>query len=201
MDAKDKILQVADELFGENGFDATTTRQISEKSGVNKALIHYHFKSKQGVLEILLDNYYKRLSGLLLKAVQNAGDFRERLKILAESYFDFLVQNRNFSRIVQREAAGGRHVDRIRTHMVPLFELGRQFAKDNHPFMVSGPLAAEQMMVSIYGMIVSYITYSDLLGELLQSDPMSGENIENRKKHLRTIIDSLMALVDKSDSC
>ncbi len=38
-EARQRILAAADELFGEQGFDATTTRQIAERSGANKALM------------------------------------------------------------------------------------------------------------------------------------------------------------------
>jgi AcrR family transcriptional regulator len=49
-DTKEKILQAADELFGRLGYDAATTREIAERCQVNKALIHYHFKNKEGLL-------------------------------------------------------------------------------------------------------------------------------------------------------
>ena len=55
--ARDQILEAADHLFGEYGFDATATRHIAERCGVNKALIHYHFSNKQGLFEAVLDRY------------------------------------------------------------------------------------------------------------------------------------------------
>ena len=43
---KQKILNVAGELFAENGFDGTSVDSIANAAGVNKALIYYHFKDK-----------------------------------------------------------------------------------------------------------------------------------------------------------
>ena len=57
-ETRQRILEAADGLFGELGFDVTTTRDIAERSGVNKALIHCHFGTKDDLLEALLDGYY-----------------------------------------------------------------------------------------------------------------------------------------------
>ena len=123
MKAREKILKAADDLFGSAGFDATTTREIAERSGVNKALIHYHFKSKDALLGTLLDHYFEELSGTLTRALAGKGELRKRMLDMSDAYVDFLEQNRNFQRIVQREASGGKHMDRVRNHMVPLFEM------------------------------------------------------------------------------
>jgi AcrR family transcriptional regulator len=44
------MLQAATELVAERGWDRVTTRQIAERAGVNQALIHYHFGSKERLL-------------------------------------------------------------------------------------------------------------------------------------------------------
>ena len=48
--ATKKILQVAEELFSEKGFNATSVNMIAEKAGVNKALIYYYFKDKNDIV-------------------------------------------------------------------------------------------------------------------------------------------------------
>lgn len=50
-DTKQKILDAAEELFGENGFAATSMRHVIAKAGVNLAAIHYHFGTKQDLLD------------------------------------------------------------------------------------------------------------------------------------------------------
>lgn len=193
--ARDKIMRAADDLFGEVGFDAASTREIAERSGVNKALIHYHFKNKQALFETLLDQYYERLAQTLREALMVEGALRERLTHLVDSYLDFLEQNRNFGRIVQREASGGRHMERIKRRMVPLFELGTRAVQGSYPTTRSGDLAAEHLLVSFYGMIISYFTYAGVIEHLLGSDPFSNENMAARKLHLRRMLDIVLAAI------
>lgn len=49
-----KILEIAEKLFAENGFDGTSIRQISKKADINIAMISYYFGSKEKLLEALL---------------------------------------------------------------------------------------------------------------------------------------------------
>lgn len=53
--ARQRIEQAALKLFADKGFKATTIRDICSKSGVSVALIHYHYKNKNGLYETLLD--------------------------------------------------------------------------------------------------------------------------------------------------
>ncbi|MDP8256673.1 MAG: TetR/AcrR family transcriptional regulator [Candidatus Alcyoniella australis] len=190
--ARDKILRAADRLFGEVGFDAATTREIAELSGVNKALIHYHFDSKQALLAALLDDYYQRMRIELTAALDLPGTARQRLLRLIDAYHDLLERNRNFSRIVQREASGGKHANRIRELMGPLFELGTQLIKGAFPATHDGELAAEQLMISFYGMIAGYFSYSGMLEPLLGGDPLSAQNLARRRSHLRRMTQMLL---------
>ncbi|HVW88518.1 MAG TPA: helix-turn-helix domain-containing protein [Gaiellaceae bacterium] len=49
-DMRERILDVALELFNEQGYDATSLREIAERLGVTKAALYYHFKSKGDIL-------------------------------------------------------------------------------------------------------------------------------------------------------
>lgn len=192
MKPRERILEAADKLFGEMGFDATTTREIAGLSGVNKALIHYHFKSKEGLLTSLLDAYYEDLTETLRQALDQTGDLKNRMGQLVDAYLEFLRAHRNFARIVQREASGGKHLDRIRAHMVPLFTMGTAVISDVFPSTHTGELSAENLLVSFYGMVISYFTYSDILEQLLGEDPMSETRFEDRKRHLRRMINIVL---------
>ncbi len=50
-ETKQRILDSAELLFGENGYAATSLRHIIAEANVNLAAIHYHFGSKQGLLD------------------------------------------------------------------------------------------------------------------------------------------------------
>jgi AcrR family transcriptional regulator len=53
-ETKDKILDIAERLFGQQGYAATSLRQIIGEAGVNLAAVHYHFGSKEELLDALV---------------------------------------------------------------------------------------------------------------------------------------------------
>jgi len=50
IDTKQRILDTAERLFGERGYDAVSLRHIIGEAGVNLAAVHYHFGSKEDLL-------------------------------------------------------------------------------------------------------------------------------------------------------
>jgi AcrR family transcriptional regulator len=54
-DTKTRILDAAENLFAANGFGAVSLRAIIKEAGVNTASVHYHFGSKEGLIEAVLE--------------------------------------------------------------------------------------------------------------------------------------------------
>jgi AcrR family transcriptional regulator len=189
-------LESADELFAEVGFDATTTRQIAARAGVNKALIHYHYESKDQLLERLLARYYDELSAVLAGALAADGDLRARFGALLDAYLDFLVEHQNFSRIVQREASGGRHMGLIQERMAPLFAMAIDAIDGRYPAAGDAGLDAADLLTSFYGMVVSSFAYRGVLAHLLDDDPLGAELVERRRRHLHAMLDLVFAALD-----
>ncbi|MDA8330142.1 MAG: TetR/AcrR family transcriptional regulator [Candidatus Dormibacteraeota bacterium] len=52
---RERILEVALELFSEAGYDKTSLREVAERVGVTKAALYYHFPSKESVLMALIE--------------------------------------------------------------------------------------------------------------------------------------------------
>lgn len=56
-DTKETILDAAEALFGEQGFAATSLRQLTARAGVNLAAVNYHFGSKEDLARAVLLRY------------------------------------------------------------------------------------------------------------------------------------------------
>lgn len=64
-DTRARILQVALELFTEQGYEATSLREIAERLGVTKAALYYHFKTKEDIAAALLSSFLPALDDLI----------------------------------------------------------------------------------------------------------------------------------------
>lgn len=54
---RNEILDAADTLFAQKGFDGTSTNDILEKVGIARGTLYYHFKSKEDIMDALIDRY------------------------------------------------------------------------------------------------------------------------------------------------
>lgn len=52
---RERILEAALDLFTEQGFDKTSLREVSQRVGVTKAALYYHFRSKEEILASLVE--------------------------------------------------------------------------------------------------------------------------------------------------
>jgi AcrR family transcriptional regulator len=63
-DTRARIQRVALELFAEQGYEATSLREIAERLDVTKAALYYHFKSKEDIVTSLVEDYFGQLDEL-----------------------------------------------------------------------------------------------------------------------------------------
>src|SRR6202162_132518 len=64
-DTRAQAQQVALELFAEQGYEATSLREISERLGVTKAALYYHFRSKEDIVSSLVGDYFGQIDELI----------------------------------------------------------------------------------------------------------------------------------------
>jgi len=115
---KNKIMKVARTLFAESGFEAATTRQIAEKVGCNVAMIGYYFGNKEGLLDTIIDNYFREAVEVYARFDKHTEDLsqefpefkdpeiRQFCKALVE-FGTYAFSNREIHQIMIRDAMSG----------------------------------------------------------------------------------------------
>ncbi len=103
-DTRQRILQIALELFTLQGFDGTSLQQIADRLGVTKAALYYHFKSKDDLLDSVTAPLLVHFQGLLGRAdARRPGPSARRAAI--EDYLDFLIEHRALYQFILRDVA------------------------------------------------------------------------------------------------
>ncbi len=72
-DTKTRILDTAEKLFGENGFDATSLRDITAQADVNLAAVNYHFQSKDSLIDAVIARRIEPVNRRRLEMLEAAG--------------------------------------------------------------------------------------------------------------------------------
>jgi AcrR family transcriptional regulator len=104
---RQQILETAQRLFTDLGYDATSLQMIADEMGLTKAAVYYHFRAKSDILHAALRPGIQRLETLLDEAAAIRGR-RARIDHLVEGFVDFLVQHRLYAAMVSTDPAAKR---------------------------------------------------------------------------------------------
>jgi AcrR family transcriptional regulator len=105
-DAKMRILQAAIQVFAEKSFAGSRVDEIAEAANVPKSVIYYHFKSKDEILEVLIQDFVKSYIELISVAEKDthqtkADELAERVQ---NRYAQFEENNADLIRIILIES-------------------------------------------------------------------------------------------------
>ncbi|WP_246061321.1 TetR/AcrR family transcriptional regulator [Lapillicoccus jejuensis] len=116
-----QILSVAEEVFADLGYQATTMDEIAERVGVTKPLIYDYFGSKDGLLIACVDRARTLLADTTEEALQQlppGAPVDEVLRCGIAAFFEFIDEHDLAFRLLHQESAAAvsteRDVERIR---------------------------------------------------------------------------------------
>lgn len=191
-----RILQSADALFCDRGFDGTSIRDVAQAAGVNKALVFYYFDSKDRLFEQVVSRYYDEQRRVLIDAMDPTASLPDQIHELLDRYLDFITEHHRYARLIQHQvASGGRQDGAIGQGLTELLEwmvgaLGPRAAAE-------GPRAAKHVYMTLSGAVINYFTYGPLMAEAWGGDPLGPTQLAERRAHIHWLADVLLgALAD-----
>lgn len=107
----DRIIEVAESLFANQGYDGTSTRQIASGAGISIQTLHYHCKNKENLFNIVLERAIKpvlamvdiRVQDMLKKDLDDDQVLKEEVDQVIEDLFDVLSENSNYPLLFFRQ--------------------------------------------------------------------------------------------------
>jgi AcrR family transcriptional regulator len=105
---RQQILETAQRLFADLGYDATSLQMIADEMKLTKAAVYYHFPAKSDILHAATLPGIRRLAELLDEA-EAMRSRRARVESLVNGFVDFLVQNRHYAVMASSDPAAKRH--------------------------------------------------------------------------------------------
>jgi AcrR family transcriptional regulator len=103
-DKQVQIIETAEKLFADNGFDGTSVRDIAEEAGVNVAMISYYFGSKEKLLHALFIYRAEGTTQVLEGMLQNKElDPLQKVNVMIDYFIDKFHNQHCFHKIMMRE--------------------------------------------------------------------------------------------------
>lgn len=93
MKTKDKIIIAAKDVFHQKGYEGARMQEIADASGINKALLHYHFQSKEKLFHAVLIGAVSQMFPTIMTLLNADKPLDEKIKNVVEVYIDFISKN------------------------------------------------------------------------------------------------------------
>jgi len=124
---RDRILDVALDLFSELSYDGATTREISSRAGVTQPLLNYHFSSKDELWRAAVERLFEALDTSMSDRAQGLRGVDEltMARLLVREFVTFSATHPQLHRIITQECkTDGPRMDwLVEEHVRPWFEL------------------------------------------------------------------------------
>lgn len=152
------ILEAAEILFADKGFDAVSVSAIAKQAKTSKANIYHHFKSKNALYLAVIKTAIQR-SSVLLDTLEDApGTFGQHLSGFSTGQLENILSHQRSTKLILREALTGdsergqeiaKHiVGKVFTRLVAMVSQGQQekeFRADIDPALAAFMVVASNM--------------------------------------------------------
>jgi len=181
------ILDAAERLFAEQGYDATSLTNVGAAAGVSRGTPGYFFRSKADLYQAVLDRSFTEVREAVRtgreRALASNEDHETILAGAVSDYFDFLAARPNFVRLIEREALNGSRpldgVSHLSAGQEALAAISAELGLDDAP---SGEAA--QLLLSIIALcwfpLIHARTVAPAVGVRLEGPG----DLERRKRHV-----------------
>jgi AcrR family transcriptional regulator len=181
------ILDAAEKLFAQKGFDTTSLNEVGAAAGVSRGTPGYFFGSKADLYQAVLDRCFAEVREAVRSGRERAlasGQSPEAILAGAVSdYFDFLAARPNFIRLIEREALnGGSQLDDV-SHLPAgqeaLAAISAELGLDDAP---SGEAA--QLLLSIIALCWFHLIHARTVAPAVGVTLENVEDLERRRRHI-----------------
>jgi TetR/AcrR family transcriptional regulator len=183
------ILKAALEEFAHEGVAGARTDEIARRARVNKALLYYYFKDKEGLYGAALEQVFSGLAERVTAVLDHADlPPRERLLNYVQAHFDYIASAPMYPRLVQREfmRTAGRTLSPVASRILeryakPIYLKLGSLIREGIEVGEFREVDPAQTLTSILGAIIFYFISLPAQQVMSPGDPTSPERIAARR--------------------
>jgi TetR/AcrR family transcriptional regulator len=179
------VLDAAEALFAERGFDRTRLEDVAAAVGIRRASIVYYFRDKRVLYDAVLEDLFGRFRERLENTLALSGALGDRIEAAISAWVDYVAERPTFARILLREAADGASSGRpsVLRHIRPFVDVVERFLEKSG---VDGStrslgLSPAHIASTIAGATVFFIAALPALMPDATFDPLSADSLERHR--------------------
>jgi AcrR family transcriptional regulator len=195
------IMETARKHFVKNGFTGARMQEIADEAGINKAMLHYYFRSKEKLYHEIVSQTLDTIIPMIVEAFSKRVEFWDRVENIVDTYIRTFLKQPDIPFFIMSELSQKRErfVEEIkkRAHFIPaIHEFIQQINEEVEKGRIK-PIAAHHLLLNILGMIVFPFMAKPVFQTIFKvSEPNFELMMEERKKMILEFLKS--ALIPKN---
>ncbi len=186
-----KILEASKRIFQRKGMYGARMQEIADEAGINKALLHYYFRSKDKLFDAVFQDAAKSFFSKIRELINVDKPLFEKIEYFVEQYLELLMKNTYIPVFIISEVH--QNPERIQNIFLGSgVNPGLVFSNEVNAAAAAGiihPIDSKQLIINIVGLCVFPIAARPIIKTILnQSDDEFLNFIEVRKKELANFI-------------
>ena len=188
---EEQILDAAKDVFQSKGMDGARMQEIADKAGINKAMLHYYYRSKQLLFEAVFKNAFSLLAPQLNTILNDDSSIEDKIRSFTSDYTSFMLKhpyipnfiinelNRNEDFILKlKDNSGFPNLEKFKAKVDSEIQQGKL-----------KPIDGEQLFVNILALNIFPFLGKPLIKAFANKDETSyKEFVESRKTEVANFI-------------
>lgn len=190
--AEQKIIAAARRIFQRKGMAGARMEEIASEAGINKALLHYYFRSKEKLFQVIMVEAKGQMLGRLHPILGGDDSLFVKIEKFAESYISFVTENPFLPGFILHEI--NRHPEKLineisggakRPNLSKFFQQVESEVKKKNIIAIQ----PEQLFMNMLSMCVFPFVGRPMLQVVMNvSDKKFNQLLEERKKEIPKFI-------------
>ncbi|MGW8123864.1 TetR/AcrR family transcriptional regulator [Roseivirga echinicomitans] len=194
---ENQILEAAKSVFQQKGMDGARMQEIADEAGINKAMLHYYYRSKQILFEAVFSNAFSLLAPHLNKILNDDSSIEDKIRNFTHDQLSFMIKHPYLPKFIIHELnRNPEFISKIsaNTNLFNLEKFNAQLAKEVEKGIIK-PISGEQLFINILALNIFPIVASPLITAIVNTDKKGFEQLmEVRKTEVADfIINSIKA--------
>jgi TetR/AcrR family transcriptional regulator len=159
------ILNAAKTIFQQKGMDGARMQEIADEAGINKALLHYYYRSKQLLFEAVFKSAFLMLAPQLNKVLNSEDSLNDKIRNFTKNYISFIIKHPYLPNFIINELnRNPEFVQKLTSEKhFPTIKKFRQQVVENVENGTIKPIKAEQLFINILALNIFPFIASPLL--------------------------------------
>lgn len=186
INTEQRILSASRKIFAIKGYHGTTMEDIAREANVSKASLHYYYRSKSKLFDLIFDEALTCINDNLLTILNDEKDFDTGIKRIIDTYINFLFEYPYIPNFIIHEfSSNPNRMDRmIKENKTRLIFFFRFLGKTRNDFNTWNVEHAEsfELMLNILSLCVFPFLIKPIITHLDQSFENNFDALMNNKK-------------------